>query len=689
MKTQEYSFMWKLFGSSVPAGVVVKQAAKWVQWEHMISTGKKPQQTTTSVYTFGPYVLDPETVRLSKQGQVIDLEPQVFNTLLLLIEQRHRVVSKSELLQQIWQGRVVTDQVVTRIIYQLRKVLDDPGQTSHIRTVRGAGYQFITSVTQQPASIKQRTDVTATDQQSSSRLWQLLLVLLVGLLVWFALVRESGPVSSQHNKAAQHKIYPVVSVLPVAVEAGNEELSILVQSFVDYLTSQLALNLNIKVIHPDSLLGYDEQQGDMWAIQQATQSDYIIEGFLKSVSSEWVEVHLTLHKKSAQETLVPFVLGSFKLPYPHTVEDLHDLYKQSKLTVRNVVKIIRPGLTIDDRGKTETDDPEAYRLAITAHHMSRTDDCQDMQRAEQLLRKAVARDDEFVYAYLELFSNYYKRVWICGESTALHAKGLAVAEMIDRLAPHVYQTVAIRRSTLLVESNQTEQAFEYSKNANWNDPQAIYDQSYSLRYAGFLNVTSRNLARILQLDPLFFGVKPIEQAPNTLLYQNRFAEHLALLAEPGSSYHDYFRGLNLFLTEQPHDAADVLRGVTAGTGLFEQFSQALLLIIEGEAQAAVQVIDGLVALRAEMQHTDGEMSYKVAQLYTMAGHLDQGLKHLQIAVDQGFFPMNYFLIDPALKAIRADQRFAQIIEQATRRHEAFAARFGLIPETGAVPITTP
>ena len=187
-----------------------------------------------------------------------------------------------------------------------------------------------------------------------------------------------------------------------------------------------------------------------------------------------------------------------------------------------------------------------------------------------------------------------------------------------------------------------------------NNPDSLYNKSYSLRYAGFLNEARLNLDRILQLDPFFFNEKPIQQAPNTLLYQNRFAAHLLLLAEPGNSYHDYFRGLNLFLTDKVDQARSILQGVVKRTpnDLFGQFSQALMYIIENDDSSAVKVIDKIVQLRKKKNHTDGEMTYKLVQLYALAGAQDLALQYLQVSVDQGFFPMNYFLIDPALKSIQ-------------------------------------
>jgi len=642
------------------------------------------------MFSFGPFQLYPAAVRLTRNGIDLEVEPQVFNTLLLLICNRERVVSKDELLEKIWQGRVVTDHVITRIIYELRKILDDKSSThSSIRTVRGKGYQFIAEVTE-TQEINDSEDLNEESDTTEVRPSLMALVLIVGLLLLSAIlfmVLKPAPNASKTSSLVTLKQHqnrmPIIAVLPIEVKFGNMELSMLVQSLIDYLTSQLALTLNMKVIHPDSLINLKDKMDNIWAIQKATRSDYIIKGFIESKTNQSVFLHLTLYKNNGVGEMTPFPLGAFEFPYPKNSQELKDLYKQRKLTVRSIVKIIKPGVTVNDDGNSETEDPEAYRLVIAAYHMSRSDDCKDMERAEQLLLAAVAIDENFVYAYQQLFSNYYKRVWICGESTEYHKKGLEMAKIVDRLAPNLHSAMDIRRSTILVESNQVEEAFEFSKDADWNSPESIYDEAYSLRYAGFLNVASKNIDRILQLDPFFFNEKPIQQAPNTLLYQNRFSEHLALLAEPGNSYHDYFRGLNLFLSDQVSDAQSILQGVIERTpnDFFGKFSQALLHVIQNDNSAAIDVINEIVKQRSEMKHTDGEMTYKVVQLFALAGAKNQALKHLQITVNQGFFPMNYFLNDPALQSIQDSEKFTFIIEEATRRHEAFAERFGLMPET--------
>ncbi len=106
----------------------------------------------------------------------------------------------------------------------------------------------------------------------------------------------------------------------------------------------------------------------------------------------------------------------------------------------------------------------------------------------------------------------------------------------------------------------------------------------------------------------------------------------------------------------------------------------MLFIIEQDEISAINVIDAISQQRNAKKLSDGEMTYKLVQLYALANANELALKNLQIAVDQGFFPVNYFLNDPALTSIQNTEFFSTIMRQATQRHEAFAERFGLESE---------
>lgn len=96
------------------------------------------------IYTFGQFELDLATVELRAGGQVLDLEPQVFALLALLVENSERLVSKDEIIEKVWDGRVVSEAAVASRIKTARQALGDDGKSQQfIKTLHGQGYRFV------------------------------------------------------------------------------------------------------------------------------------------------------------------------------------------------------------------------------------------------------------------------------------------------------------------------------------------------------------------------------------------------------------------------------------------------------------------------------------------------------------------------------------------------------------------
>lgn len=96
------------------------------------------------MYSFGEFTLDPLRFELRRSGTDVHVEPQVFDVLRYLIEHRDRVVTKAELLDEVWGSRFVSDTTLTTRIKAARRALADDGEAQRwIRTVRGRGYQFV------------------------------------------------------------------------------------------------------------------------------------------------------------------------------------------------------------------------------------------------------------------------------------------------------------------------------------------------------------------------------------------------------------------------------------------------------------------------------------------------------------------------------------------------------------------
>jgi pimeloyl-ACP methyl ester carboxylesterase len=99
------------------------------------------------IYRFGEYTLDPLTYDLQCSGESVPVEPQVFGVLAHLIENHHRVVSKDELIDAVWDGRIVSDATLSSRISAARTAVGDTGRDQNIiRTVPRRGFRFVAEV---------------------------------------------------------------------------------------------------------------------------------------------------------------------------------------------------------------------------------------------------------------------------------------------------------------------------------------------------------------------------------------------------------------------------------------------------------------------------------------------------------------------------------------------------------------
>jgi adenylate cyclase len=98
-------------------------------------------------FAFGDHILDVERRELRHSGDLVALEPQVFDLLVHLVRNRGRVVSKDELIDAIWEGRIVSESTVTTRLNAARKAIGDTGAAqSLIRTVPRRGVRFVGEV---------------------------------------------------------------------------------------------------------------------------------------------------------------------------------------------------------------------------------------------------------------------------------------------------------------------------------------------------------------------------------------------------------------------------------------------------------------------------------------------------------------------------------------------------------------
>jgi len=99
------------------------------------------------LFFFNNYALDTGRRELRSHGSLVAIEPQVFDLLVCLIENRERVVSKDDLIASVWAGRIVSDSTLDSRINAARKAIGDSGDKQiFIRTFARKGVRFVGTV---------------------------------------------------------------------------------------------------------------------------------------------------------------------------------------------------------------------------------------------------------------------------------------------------------------------------------------------------------------------------------------------------------------------------------------------------------------------------------------------------------------------------------------------------------------
>jgi len=103
------------------------------------------------IYRVGACTVDTQTYEVRQGGHRIVVEPQVFDLLVMLLTNSHRVVTKDEILAAIWNGRIVSEAALSSRIAAARKAIGDDGKSqSLIRTVQRRGFRFVGTFSIEP-----------------------------------------------------------------------------------------------------------------------------------------------------------------------------------------------------------------------------------------------------------------------------------------------------------------------------------------------------------------------------------------------------------------------------------------------------------------------------------------------------------------------------------------------------------
>jgi TolB-like protein len=198
-------------------------------------------------YLFEDYALDTDRRELHRATDVIVVTPQVFDLLDYLIRNRERVVSKDDLINAVWNGRIVSDSALTTRMNAARSAIGDTGEKQYlIKTVPRKGFRFVAVVREEQGCKIETVDPAA---RSGTR----------------------NPIRALIQR-------PSMLVLPFANLSGDPEQDYFVDGVTESLTTDLSRVRGSFVIGRHTAFTYKNKAVDLKQVGRDLNVDYVLEG---------------------------------------------------------------------------------------------------------------------------------------------------------------------------------------------------------------------------------------------------------------------------------------------------------------------------------------------------------------------------------------------------------------------------
>jgi TolB-like protein/DNA-binding winged helix-turn-helix (wHTH) protein/Tfp pilus assembly protein PilF len=635
-------------------------------------------------YEFGPYRLDPSRNLLRRGSETVPLTSKAFETLLVLIEHGDQIVSKEELMKQLWPDTFVEEANLAQHISMVRKALGEtPQDRRYIITLPGRGYRFAErvrtlqacdedSLPQSPGStgVIDRVEPTVSSTRhnaASISFWKWLVAtilastLLAGGLYYRS--RQSRTIVqdfvSHDGFAPAPKI--MLAVLPFENLTGDPANDYFSDGLTEELITQLAELQpdQLGVIARTSVMSY--KHGDRQVDRVATQLrvQYILEGSLRQ-SSGRVRISAQLIQVKDQTHL-------WAANYDRSLGDVLTLEQEVSGNVAREIQVELNSQRQANLARPRPIDPEAHELYLRGRHYWNERTQAGFWKAIELFRQAIEKDPSYARAYAGLADSYI----LLGPNDELPAKEVyPLAKMAAEKALQLDDALAEAHASLGFEmllydwnSSQAEKEFRRAIELDPNYATAYHWYAYDLVAMKRPDEGVVEVRHALELDPL----SPIinTDLAQILMLARRTDEAIAqcektITVAPQFSQVYWYLGL-LYEQEGNLDQAfEAFLKSPSGPSNTEQetaFRAAFRSSgIKGYWRERLAMLDKL-----SKDHYVSPWTFAV--VYARMGEEDNAVESLEKAFNEHYPSVVFVPVEPVFDSLRSNPRFQLLLQR--------------------------
>ena len=563
-------------------------------------------------YSFAEFTLDVDRGSLLSNGVDVKLRPQSYKLLRYLVERPGRLVSKEEILKEIWGGTAVTDGSVVQALLDIRRAIGDRSQDI-IRTVPRRGYIFDVPVKKHDELIAVAGPGSAVAPFERSRWW---LGAAVAALVVVA-------VSSWHLRNSSREPTPVrpysIAVLPFSDMSEDQNLGYFADGISEELLNVLSRVRELRVIARTSSFAFKGKSADIATIRERLGVTHVLEGSVRQ-SDDRIRITAQLIDTSTSAHV-------WSESYDRTLNDVFEIQDE---IAEQVLTLLTNSLSVPKLSVRATD-PRAYSLYLQGLHLANQLDLSKNPATQRLFEESLDIDPTYAPAWRELARVLWRGI----------GEGPNVREDIARYAH------ALERAAEFAPDDAGLRAYLAWKEADFNGD--VVRTARLLEEAFLIEPAEENLIRVALIFALAFGdpedtvalgefgilrnplCSPCHvQLINAYLFAGRFEDAETASRKMLSLFdaRQSMLGHALLMQGRPREALEAYTRDRSRPSLEIRIFSAMALHDLGQTEQAVEVFD---EVREDMS---GEQLWRFAAAHAWMGSNDAAIETINLAAQK-------------------------------------------------------